>query len=360
MEREKLPLGITIGDVNGIGPELLVNVISSDELLNHCIPVIYTPEGVLDFYAARLEIDLPALNVVTQQSDIAEGQVNLRICGDAEVEPSPGKASVETGALAMQAIEMAKADVLNGWIKNVVTGPIDKKTIQEAGFNFPGHTEYFANAFETDDYMMLLCSDELIIGTLTGHVPVSDIANHISQEKIESRIQILNETLKTDFLVEKPKIAVLGLNPHAGDQGAIGKEELDIIKPAIAECRSNDLIVFGPFSSDGFFGSKAYQNYDAVLAMYHDQALIPFKQISFDEGVNYTAGLPIIRTSPDHGTAYDIAGKGIGSTASFVNAIFMVNRLYRNRITYYDAHKNPLGYTKFKKERFSIGVPDLK
>lgn len=360
MRRDKLPLGITIGDSNGIGPELLVKVLASDELLNHCVPVIYAPEGVLEFYATRLEIDLPSFNPIKTKEEIQEDVINVRWIGELESDPTPGTPSVQTGALAMKAIEQVKEDIVGGWIKNVVTGPIDKKTIQEAGFNFPGHTEYFANAFESEDYMMLLCSDELIIGTITGHVPVAEIVGQLNQDVIQRKIEILNETLKSDFLIEKPKIAVLGLNPHAGDQGAIGQEEKNIIKPAIEACQENGMVVFGPFSSDGFFGSKGYKNYDAVLAMYHDQALIPFKQIAFDEGVNYTAGLPIIRTSPDHGTAYDIAGKGFGSNASLVNAIFMVNQLYRNRITYYNSHKDPLGYTKFKKERFSIGVPDLK
>ena len=360
MTREKLPLGITIGDMNGVSPELILNIIQSEELLNYCVPVIYSAKGVLEFYANELDMEVPVLNTVKKQEDLVETSVNVRYVEGGEQTPEPGIASELAGKVAKEALELAVKDIKLGLIKNVVTGPIDKKSIKQAGFSFPGHTEYFATEFESDDYMMLLCSDELVIGTVTGHVPVSQVAGLLNQDIITKKIEIMLETLQVDFRIKKPKIAVLGLNPHAGDQGAIGNEEMDVIQPVIDAFRSKDELVFGPFSSDGFFGKKAYQGYDGVLAMYHDQALIPFKQISFEDGVNYTAGLPIIRTSPDHGTAYDIAGKGLGSVASFSHAIYMVHKLYRNRLNFFEENKNPLEYSKFKKERFSIGVPDLK
>lgn len=355
-----LRLGLTIGNFNGIGPEILVKVLQNKNLLDYTTPVVYTNKFILKFYAELYEIRGLRFNICKSGDNIEDGQINLRICNSDRLEISPGTYSEHAGAISKSALELAVEDIKKGFIHNIVTCPIDKKAISSTGFSFPGHTEFFANSFEVQNHMMILMNDELKVGMVTGHVPLESVSNSISTELIESKISDLNQTLIDDFGISRPKIAVLGLNPHSGDNGRLGEHENDIIQPAIESSFENGIYAFGPFSPDGFFGSQNHHNFDAVLGMYHDQVLIPFKQLSFGEGINYTAGLPIIRTSPDHGTAYDIAGKGIANTKSLVNAIFLVNKVYRQRVLHMELNNNPLKVTEKRSERFSIGMPDLK
>ncbi|MEY2923695.1 MAG: 4-hydroxythreonine-4-phosphate dehydrogenase PdxA [Bacteroidota bacterium] len=355
----KLRIGVTVGDFNGIGPELILKTFSNDLILNYCTPVIYANVFIFKFYAQLLDRNPLNLNVVRKESDIKENAINLRVCNKERITITPGEASAEAGKFAFDALEMATQDVKDGLIQNILTAPIDKKSATDAGLGFNGHTEYFASKFECDVQMLLL-DEDLRVAMVTGHTALQNVASKISTEKILKSINTLSENLKSDFGITKPKIAVLGINPHSGDNGLMGKEEIELITPAIAEAQKNGTIAVGPYAPDGFFGSGNEHNFDAVLGMYHDQVLIPFKQKAFRSGVNYTAGLPIVRTSPDHGTAYDIAGKGVADTTSFISALYLINKVHRNRLAYYDSSFAPLAYRDHRREKFSIGVPDLK
>jgi len=360
LDFKETKLGFTIGDANGIGMETMLQAFSNPYLFNHCTPVLYGSAAVFKHYCKVLDLPDLRYNLISDTKDCVEGQINLKEVGDASIEIKPGEASPETGALALQALNAAVEDIKSGQIHNLVTLPIDKNTIQSESFDFAGHTDFLAKTFEVDNYMMILTSDDLKVGVVTGHIPITEVAKSLSQQLIEEKIQILLDSLKFDFGQRKPKIAVLGLNPHCGDNGLIGKEENEIIKPAINTFIEQGQLVYGPYAADGFFGTKAYEQFDAVLAMYHDQGLIPFKQISFHNGVNYTAGLPIVRTSPDHGTAYDIAGKGKADITSLVSAIFEAKKIYLNRLESNELNKSPLAYKSHRREKFSIGVPNLK
>ncbi|MFT5513610.1 MAG: 4-hydroxythreonine-4-phosphate dehydrogenase [Bacteroidia bacterium] len=360
LDFKETKLGFTIGDANGVGMETMLRAFASPYLFNHCTPVLYGSAEVFTYYCKALGLPDMRYNLITDTADCLPDQINLKQVGGADLEVNPGTPSAESGALALEALNAAIADVKSGQIENLVTLPIDKSTIQSDTFDFAGHTDFLAKSFEVEDYMMILTSDDLRVGVVTGHIPITRVAQSLSQELIEQKIQILLDSLRFDFGVVKPKIAVLGLNPHSGDNGLIGKEETDIIKPAIDTFINQGILVFGPYSADGFFGTQAYKQFDAVLAMYHDQGLIPFKQISFHNGVNYTAGLPIVRTSPDHGTAYDIAGKGTADITSLVSAVFEAKTIYLNRLESNALNKSPLGFKTHRREKFSIGVPNLK
>jgi 4-hydroxythreonine-4-phosphate dehydrogenase len=352
-------IGITIGDFNGIGPELILKSLNNELIFNYCTPIVYASPYVLKFYAELLEYPLFSFNTVRKASDIKHGQVNLRVCSTERIEITPGEPSTQAGKFAFDALQLAVSDIKEGIIENLLTAPIDKKSTTDAGLSFNGHTEYFASEFNSNVQMLLL-TDELKVAMVTGHTALSDVAKTLNTEKIVNSIKSLNDHLKSDFGIRKPRIAVLGVNPHGGDQGLMGREELDMIAPAIAKAEKEGILVIGPYPPDGFFGSENSKNFDAVLGMYHDHVLSPFKQIAFSEGINYTAGLPIIRTSPDHGTAYDIAGKGIADTASFINALYLINKVHRNRLSYYDPNNTLLKFREHRREKFSIGVPDLR
>jgi 4-hydroxythreonine-4-phosphate dehydrogenase len=360
LEFKDTKLGFTLGDANGVGMDTMLRAFSNPYLFKHCTPVLYGSTEVFTHYCKALNLTEMRYNLITDTADCVEGQINLKEVGSSNITILPGTPSSETGALALAAIDAAIEDIKQGQIENLVTLPIDKSTIQSEEFDFAGHTDYLAKSFEVDDYMMILASDELKVGVVTGHIPITQVSSSLSVELISNKIQILIDSLQFDFGVRKPKIAVLGLNPHSGDNGLIGKEELEIIKPAINGFVESGHLVFGPYSADGFFGANGYKQFDAVLAMYHDQGLIPFKQISFHNGVNYTAGLPIVRTSPDHGTAYDIAGKGTADISSLVSAIFEAKKIYLNRLESNDLKKSPLAFKSHRREKFSIGVPNLK
>lgn len=328
---EKIKIGITQGDINGISYEVILKTLEDNRILEFCTPIIYGSPKVAAYHRKVLDLN-QNLNLVNSAADASDKHVNIINCNSDEVKVELSQCTQTAGEAAFQAIEKATADLKNGDIDAIVTAPINKKNIQSAQFTFPGHTEYFEQTFgKKGDALMLLVSDRLRVAVATGHVPVAKVSQSLSKELILNKIKILNKTLKQDFKINRPRIAVLGLNPHSGDQGVIGTEEQDFIKPAITEALENEIICVGPLPSDGFFGSDEFTKYDAILAMYHDQGLIPFKLLSMDSGVNFTAGLSVVRTSPDHGTAYDIAGKNVASENSFRQALYTAINIVKNR-----------------------------
>ena len=355
----KTCIGITIGDFNGIGPELILKTLSNELIFNYCTPVVYANTYILKYYAELLELPAINFNIVHQAKDIKYGMVNLRSCSKERLEITPGASSKQAGKLAYDALQLAVKDIKSGIIENILTAPIDKKTTTEAGLSFNGHTQYFAKEFGCSVQMILL-NDQLRVAMVTGHNALSEVAAKITTETVLEQIETLNANLKADFGISKPKIAVLGMNPHGGDNGLMGSEELESIKPAIKQAQKKGILAIGPYPPDGFFGSDNTQNFDGVLGMYHDQVLIPFKQVAFTDGINYTAGLPIIRTSPDHGVAYDIAGKGIADSSSFISALYYINKIHRNRRAFYDQSVSKLNFREHRREKFSIGLPDLR
>lgn len=356
---EKPIIGITVGDFNGVGPELILKTLSSDLIFNYCTPIVYGSIYVFKFYADLMEIPALDFNIVKDIRDIKHGKINLRVCSTERLEITPGKPSMQAGNLAYQALQLIVSDIKMGMVENIVTAPIDKQTATQAGLPYNGHTEFFAEEFSSKAQMLLL-NDKLRVAMVTGHTALSEVSAKITTAGVLEAIETLHSNLRSDFGIAKPKIAVLGINPHGGDNGLMGKEESELIEPAVRQAQDKGILAIGPYAPDGFFGSSNAANFDGVLGMYHDQVLIPFKQIAFADGVNYTAGLPIIRTSPDHGTAYDIAGKSLADSSSFINALYLVNKIHRNRLAYYDGAVSPLGFKEHKREKFSIGIPDLR
>lgn len=333
-------IGISIGDLNGIGAELIIKTFSDHRLLELCTPLIFASNKLINFYRKST----PEINFNYQStkdySRIAPKQINIYNCWEEEIAVEPGKLTDIAGSYAVKSLVAAAEALRDRKIHGLVTAPIHKKNTQSANFNFTGHTPYLKHIFNANDVLMLMVSDTLRVGLVTEHVPVKDIAKAITREAIQSKLRILNESLQRDFGIDKPKIAVLGLNPHAGDDGLIGKEEEEIIKPAIKDAKHH-MLVFGPYSADAFFARNYQGRFDAVLAMYHDQGLIPFKSLS-GEGVNFTAGLPMVRTSPDHGTAFDIAGKNKADATSFLAAIYTCLDIIKNRQEFDENRSNPL------------------
>ncbi len=342
MEPHKLRIGITHGDINGIGYEVIIKTLSDSRLLECCTPIVYGSPKVAAYHRKALDVELFSFNQIIHAREANSKRVNIINCVDEEIRVELGKSTHEAGEAALLALQAAVKDLKSGDIDVIVTAPINKENIQSDNFKFPGHTEFFASEFSAKNYMMLMVNDLLKVGVVTGHIPVQQVPQSLTKEKILSNIRILHKTLLEDFSIRKPRIAVLGLNPHAGDHGVIGLEDQDIIKPAIKQATEEGIIALGPFPADGFFGSGDYKKFDAILAMYHDQGLIPFKVLAFESGVNFTAGLPIIRTSPGHGTAYDIAGTGSASEDSFRNAIYLAIDVFENRRLFKELSKNPL------------------
>lgn len=341
-EMQKPVIGFTCGDINGIGTELILKTLSDNRLLDFCIPVVFCNAKTISFYKKALgEINF-SYSVLKDLSRPNPKQINLVNCWEEEVQITPGQLNNTGGLYAFKSLEAATAALKNKEIDGLVTAPIHKKNIQSEAFNYSGHTPYLKAIFEVKDVVMLMCASNMRVGLLTEHVPVTELGQFITRENIISKLRIMNDSLIKDFGIDRPKIAVLGLNPHAGDEGLIGKEENEIIKPAIKDAKHNNLLVFGPYSADAFFARGEHEKFDAVLAMYHDQGLIPFKSLAFGEGVNYTAGLAGVRTSPDHGTAFDIAGKGIADEASFIAATFECIEIIKKRAAYAENNKNPL------------------
>jgi 4-hydroxythreonine-4-phosphate dehydrogenase len=328
---EKARIGITIGDLNGIGPEVLIKALADNRILSLVTPVIYGSSKALSFYKKLLALEEFNFSPVRGKGQFVPKSINVVNCWEEVIEINPGKATRETGKAAFQALQCACAELKEGLIDALVTAPIDKHSIHSEQFPFKGHTEFLAREFGGGDSLMFMVSESLRIGLVTDHEALKDVAPLVTKERIESKLKLMENTLRKDFGVNKPKIAVLGLNPHAGDGGLIGKEDEEVIKPVISDYRNKGKLVFGPFPADGFFGTGQYRQYDAVLAMYHDQGLIPFKTLAFENGINFTAGLSVIRTSPDHGTGYNIAGKNQASESSMREAIFQAGEIFRHR-----------------------------
>lgn len=335
-------IGISCGDINGIGLEIIIKTIADIRLLEICTPVLFASNKVLNFYRKAI----PEINFnfssIKDSNRINHKQVNLFNCWEDEVAITPGVLNETGGKYAVLSLVTAAQALKDGKIDGLVTAPIHKKNTQSEEFNFTGHTPYLKNLFGVNDVVMFMVADNMRVALVTEHIAVKDIAGNITRESILSKLQIVNNSLKKDFCIDKPKIAVLGLNPHAGDEGLIGKEEEEVIKPAIKDAKQKDIFCFGPYSSDAFFARGSHEKFDAVLAMYHDQGLIPFKSLALGEGVNYTAGLSGIRTSPDHGVAFDIAGKNKADESSFREAIFKCIDIINGRREYEDMRKNPL------------------
>ncbi len=328
---ERPRIGITLGDINGVGPEVTMKALSDNRLLNMITPVIYGSSKILSFYKKLLNIEEFNYSQVRNRGQYLPKSINVVNCWDENLEAHPGKSSTETGKAALQALKQAATDLKEGMLDALVTAPIDKHTIHSNEFPFKGHTEFLAEFFGAKEHLMLLVNDTLRVGLVTGHVPIREVAPLITRERVESKLKALEQTLRKDFGITKPKIAVLGLNPHAGDGGVIGDEDEKILKPLINDLKNQGKTVFGPHPPDGFFAAGNYLKYDGILAMYHDQGLIPFKSMAFDTGVNFTAGLSVIRTSPDHGTAYAIAGKNQASENSMRHAIYAALDILKTR-----------------------------
>lgn len=341
-EMEKIKIGITQGDINGIGYEIIIKTLMDNRIMEFCTPIIYGSAKVAAYHRKALDIDNFSFNNIRSAEEASEKRPNIINCLDDEIRVELGKSTNMAGEASFKALEAAVIDLSDGKIDALVTAPINKHNIQSENFRFSGHTEYLQHIFDTSEVLMLMVSELLKVGVVTGHIPVSKISENITIDKILDKLRILNHSLKQDFGIRKPKIAVLGLNPHAGDKGLLGNEEIDIIIPAIMQAGKEDILAFGPYPSDGFFGSGNYKKFDAVLAMYHDQGLAPFKALIHDEGTNYTAGLPIIRTSPAHGTAYEITGKNEAGFGSFRSAIYLACEIYKNRKLHKEINKDPL------------------
>ena len=349
MENKKVIVGITHGDINGIGYEVILKTFSDSSMFELCTPVIYGSPKVAAYYRKSMDIETN-FSIITSANEIQDDRLNIINCCDDELKVEIGKPTTESGKAALDALEMALADYRNGMIDVIVTAPINKNTIQSDEFNFPGHTEYIENRVgDGAKSLMILLKDDFRVALVTGHIPVRDIASTITKELIKQKLDIFNRSLKVDFGIDAPRIALFSLNPHAGDNGLIGNEEEEVIKPAIEDMAQKGVLCFGPYPADGFMGSGNYTHFDGILAMYHDQGLAPFKTLSMDDGVNYTAGLPIVRTSPAHGTAYDIAGTGEASESSFRQAIYIALDVFRNRIIEKEISAHPLRKQYYEK-----------
>ena len=326
-----IKIGITQGDINGISYEVILKTLEDNRICELCTPIVYGSPKVAAYHRKMLNLNVN-LNIINKAEEAQEKKANIINCCNEEIKVEVGLSTSQAGEAAFKALEKATRDLKEGKIDVLVTAPINKNNIQSESFSFPGHTEYLENLFgEKGDALMVLANESIRIAVVTGHVPVSKISSCLTQEKILNKIKQFNKSLVEDFGIFKPRIAVLGLNPHAGDKGVIGKEEEEIISPAIKQALDEGIICFGPLPADGFFGANGHSHYDGILAMYHDQGLIPFKTIAMDNGVNFTAGLPVVRTSPDHGTAYDLAGQNMASENSFRQALYMAIDVYKNR-----------------------------
>lgn len=348
----KIRVGISQGDINGIGLEVIIKTFVDPAMEELCSSILFSSQKTASYHRKTLGIEDFSFNIIRDIEQANPKKPNLLNLYEEEVNFELGKSTPLGGKYAFRSLEAACNALSANKIDVLVTAPINKHNIQSEEFPFKGHTEYLDQKFSggKEDALMLMVSDTLKVGLVTGHVPVEKIAVSISTEKIIKKIKTLHRTLIEDFGIRKPKIAVLGLNPHAGDNGTIGNEDMQVIIPAINKAKEENIMAYGPYPADGFFGNATYLQFDAVLAMYHDQGLIPFKTIAFNSGVNYTAGLPIVRTSPDHGTAYEIAGKNMASEGSFRRAVFLAIDIFRKRTEYKQLSGNPLKSTPLRKE----------
>lgn len=342
MSSEKIKIGFSIGDINGIGPEVIVKALDDQRILKHCTPIVYASNRIISFFKKNLNAEGFNYTTCQRASDCNPKTINIINCITDDVIIQPGIMNITGAQNAYISLDAATNDLINGSIDALVTGPIHKQNMQQAGFRHNGHTGYLTEKCGKAESLMILSDGNLRLAIATEHIPLNQVADTLTQQKIEIKLELLHDSLKQDFGIGKPTIAVLGLNPHAGDNSLIGTEEMGIIVPAIKSAQSKGVLAVGPFAADGFFGSSNYLKFDAVLAMYHDQGLIPFKTLSFTKGVNFTAGLPVIRTSPDHGTAFEIAGQGIANADSLQSAIFLAIDIYAHRKNYTASRLNPI------------------
>ena len=348
---KKIRIGISVGDINGIGLEVIMKAFSDNRIFDLCTPVVYASVNYVIAYQKEIGMKNFSFNFVKPNSKIISNRANLINCWEENVELTLGKETSEGGIYALKSLSAAVDALKKGDVDVLVTAPVNKHNIQSDEFNFPGHTEYLVNKFNGENALMFMVADSLRIGVVTGHIPIASVASSINKEKILKKIDQIERTLKSDFNIRKPKIAVLGLNPHSGDKGVIGKEDDAIILPAVEKAFDSGKLVYGPYSADSFFASDFFYQFDAVLAMYHDQGLIPFKNMSFNRGVNFTAGISVVRTSPDHGTAYDLAGKNEAKESSFREAVYLACNIYKNRLEFLKLNENPLEITTISKNK---------
>jgi 4-hydroxythreonine-4-phosphate dehydrogenase len=335
-------IGFTHGDINGIGYEIIIKSLIDNQIMDLITPVVFGISKVASYHRKTLNLQDFNFNLIKRVDTANPKRPNIVNIYDREVKIELGTLSPIAGEMAHLALDAALNSLDHGEIDAIVTAPINKKNIQSKEFNFPGHTEFFANRYEVNDYLMLMVNNELRIGVITGHIPIKEVSAALNEDLVTRKIKIMHDSLKRDFAIQKPKIAILGLNPHAGDNGLLGSEEQEILTPVINKSQENNMLVYGPYPADGFFGTPNYKQFDGILAIYHDQGMIPFKTLAFDSGVNYTAGLPFIRTSPAHGTAFDIAGQDKADASSMRAAIYLACDIYRNRTDYDEMNTNPL------------------
>ena len=328
---EKIKVGISHGDINGIGYEIIIKTLMDLRIMDLCTPIVYGSPKVAAYHRKALNINNFNFNTIDNAEKTNNKRANIIDCFGDDIKVELGKSTDIAGNASFVSLEKTVADLMDNKIQAIVTAPINKKNIQSEKFNFHGHTEYLQEKFGADEVLMLLVSGNLRVGVVVGHTAIKDVPSKITKENIMKKLTLMNDSLRKDFGIRKPKIAILGLNPHAGDDGLLGKEEQEIISPTINEARDNGIMAVGPFAADGFFGSDTYKKFDGILAMYHDQGLAPFKALAFTSGVNFTAGLPIVRTSPAHGTAYEIAGENTASFDSFREALYLAIEIYKNR-----------------------------
>lgn len=339
-----IKVGITQGDINGIGYEVILKTFADIRMAEICIPVLYGSAKVAAYHRKALNLQPVAFSQISNARDAVANKVNIVNCIGDDTKVDLGESTPVAGEAAFKALERATADLKEGLIDVLVTAPINKNNIQRDDFHFPGHTEYLESKFgqEGNKSLMILAKDAVRVALVTGHIPLSEVPKKVTKEKIIEAARLFDQSLRRDFRCGRPRIAVLSLNPHAGDNGLLGSEENDVIIPALKELEENKILCFGPYAADGFFGSGEFSHFDGILAMYHDQGLAPFKTLAMEDGVNFTAGLPVVRTSPAHGTAYGIAGKNEASEESFRQAVYMAMDIYENRKAYDQAHANPL------------------
>ena len=342
MSIQKPIIGFSCGDINGIGPEVIIKTLMDSRITELCTPVVFASNKLINFY--KKSIPECALNYqsVKEWEKVNPKMVNVFQCWEEDIDITPGQLNETGGKYGTKSLIAATQALKENKIDALVTAPIHKKNVKTEQFPYTGHTPFLKSFFQAQDVLMFMISENMRVGLLTEHVAVHEITAHLNKEGILSKLKLMKESLKKDFGIDKPRLAVLGLNPHAGDEGLIGKEEEAIIRPTLKEARDKDIMAFGPYSADAFFARGQYEKFDGVLSMYHDQGLIPFKSLAIGEGVNYTAGLPVIRTSPDHGTAFDIAGKGKADESSMRASLFAAIDIYNQRMGYADARKNPI------------------
>lgn len=341
-QNERIRIGITQGDTNGVGYEVILKTFADPAIFELCTPIVYGNPRIATYHRKGMELTTNFATVASA-AEAQPDRLNMVVVDDQEVKIDMGQPSAEAGQQALKSLEWALKEYREGMIDVLVTAPINKHTIQSNHFHFPGHTEYIqAKVGEGSEALMILMNERIRVALVTTHLPLREVAQAITVDRVLDKLRILNRSLRRDFAISTPRIAVLALNPHAGDNGLLGTEEQEVIVPAIEQATAENIPAFGPYAADGFFGARAYEKFDAVLAMYHDQGLTAFKTLAMEDGVNYTAGLPIVRTSPDHGTAYDIAGQGRADENSFRQALYAAIDIWRNRRSYDEAGANPL------------------